>query len=226
VTRSRTDIEPGEKNVTDTEMALEEPVLLATPTAEAPELSKWVGVGGWLLFFCISLTVFNPASTLYNLTAGFIQNASYLAEDMGLFAFFLTDTLVSLSIGAFSLFAGISLWRVRPKAVQTARAFLLAGMIYTLVAPFAPLLLDLTAAARQQVIDSAVVAAGRGVLYYIIWFNYLMRSKRVAVTYPDWTDTWAFRASTDRPARWYHVVLAIGAVMLIIAVASFVSSMQ
>lgn len=185
---------------------------------------RYAGVGGWLLFFCVSLTVLNPALTLYNVVSGFIGSMAVFGQNLGYSALLATDWLVSLAIGMFSLYAGISLWRIHPKAVQTARVFLFVGMIYTVVAPFSPLLLDLTSSQRSAVLSAAVIAAGRGSLYYVIWLNYLMQSKRVASTYADWVSPLAGKKSVGAPVRWYHVLIAVGAVVGIFAAAAYVSA--
>lgn len=159
-------------------------VPVASPTASAtvPDL---VGVKGWLLFFCISLTIISPLATLFNVSAGFL--ASYEAFDRfpGLLVLVLADSAVSIAIMGLSVFAGISLWRRHAGAVRAARIFLIAGAVYALLAPFAPLLAGLPDTANAEILEMAPLAVSRGLLYFVIWMNYLQRSRRVRATFPD-----------------------------------------
>jgi Protein of unknown function (DUF2569) len=170
--------------------------------------SRYVGVGGWLLFFCVSLTVLNPALTLFNVGSGVVQNATYFGRSFPLLALVVADSAVSLAIAALSIYAGVSLWRVRPGAVKAARVFLIVGVVYAIAAPFSPLLLGLSAQASKQVLSIAVQTSGRGILYYVIWLNYLNVSKRVRATYPDARFPVRVPAGSMQ-VRWYHIVIAV-----------------
>lgn len=143
------------------------------------------GVKGWLLFFCISLTVLNPLATAIGLIYGLSGAGPVLLQYPGLLVVTGLDLLLSVALAALSLYAGVSLWRIRPGALKVARMFLLIGAVYTLVSPFMGLLAGLPDAANQVILQDALQSGGRGVVYPVLWMTYLMRSKRVAATYPD-----------------------------------------
>jgi hypothetical protein len=160
------------------------------PTAPLPPLplpvdtmTRLRGVRGWLLFFCLSLTLLNPGATVYNLYNSIPQSAPYFRAFPGLFLLAVVDTVVSAGIAALSVYAGILLWRVRPGAVRVTRIFLIVGMVYVVIAPFTPLLAGLPQAVNDAVISAVPLAIGRGILYYAIWLGYLSSSKRVRATY-------------------------------------------
>ena len=146
-------------------------------------MTRLRGVRGWLLFFCLSLTLFNPGATIYNLYTSIPQTTQFFKAFPGLFLLTVVDTVVSAGIAALSVYAGILLWRVRPGAVKVARIFLIVGMAYVVLAPFSPLLAGLPQAANDAVMSSVLPAIGRGIVYYGIWLSYLSSSKRVRATY-------------------------------------------
>src|SRR5205823_6941119 len=79
--------------------------------------SRCKGVGGWLLPFCLGLTVFNPLISLVSLTASYRDSAPYFSQFPGLLVVTGLDTFLSLGLMVFSLYAGASLWRVQPTLV-------------------------------------------------------------------------------------------------------------
>jgi hypothetical protein len=153
--------------------------------AAAAGESRYKGVAGWLLFLCVSFTILNPVGTAIILAVGFSQNAPYFARFPGLLVVSIVDVFVSMGVMGLSVFAGISLWQLRPGAVRLAQTFLYVGAVYTVIAPFAPLLAGLPSAATGAILTAAVSSVGRGLLYYAIWLNYLRTSKRVQATYVE-----------------------------------------
>lgn len=175
------------------------------------------GVGGWLLFFCVSLTILSPVASLALLGYGVFQSAPYFAQNFPVMALVLADAGLSVALVGAYVYAGVSLWRVRPQAVQVTRVVLIVSAVYALLAPLEPLLLGLDAAGRQQVIDAWMQTGWRGAMYSVIWLNYLMQSKRVRATYVDWNPPTARKFGPD--AKWYHFVFALLAVAAIVAAA-------
>lgn len=156
---------------------------------------------------------------LYVAISSLLEAAQYFSESMAFMALVLGEAAVTIAVAAGLAYAGIALWRVRPQAVQMARAALIIYGVYALLDPLAPLLLDLNSTARQQVFDGWLQTAGRAAMYSVIWLNYLMTSKRVRATYPDWNPPGADAAKVGPNAKWYHFVIALVAVAAIIAAA-------
>jgi hypothetical protein len=132
------------------------------------------GVGGWLLFFCISLAVIAPLMQAL-IAAKALRNLATARVPI--------QTLLRLgSVGAiysglaiFSCFAGVMLWMEKPKAVSVAKAYLLVGAVLPislfLVLHFAGMRIGLF-----QVIP-------RRSIYSVVWYSYLTASRRVKLTY-------------------------------------------
>jgi Protein of unknown function (DUF2569) len=140
-------------------------------------------VGGWLLLFCLTLTVFSPLITLSSLAAGYGQVSKYFDEFPGLRVITVIDTLLSLGLMAFSIYAGTRLWSIRPRAVQIAKRYLLCLLGYYAVGTTLPFLSGLPSAANWAMMAALVKDTLRGVFYLAVWYSYLHMSERVKATY-------------------------------------------
>ncbi len=95
--------------------------------------SKYQGVKGWLFLFCFSLAVLGPLLTIALLITGFGMSLKYFTEYPGLLVMMIIDTVLSLGIAGFGLYAGIKLWRIRPGAVLAAKQYLYCTLAYHVI---------------------------------------------------------------------------------------------
>ena len=123
------------------------------------------------------------------MVVGFVTSVSRLAPLFGRFPGLLVVTIVmgvlTAMLTILTVYAGISLWRVRLGAVVTAKAFLwiyLANVALTALLPFAA---GFPAASNRAMISPSVQIMIRGLFYFAVWYSYLSRSKRVRATYAD-----------------------------------------
>lgn len=152
----------------------------------APDVAippRYQGVGGWLLLFCLGLTIFTPLLTLVMLAVSFNSASSLAGQYPGLMRVTLADSVLSAGLCAFSIYAGVQLWKIRPNAVRTAKRYLLASLLYSFVAAALPFFAGLPSMADDELAGQAVMTVVRGLLYYGVWYSYLERSKRVEATY-------------------------------------------
>lgn len=112
-------------------------------------------VGGWLLFFIITLVIISPLFNLYLL---------FSQIDFLMF----TDIIEMLASISLFILTGIFLWTKKPYAVQFAKVFLITTFIVNIVSSF--LLSDFSYIAQ-------------GTIYFIIWILYLNKSERVKQVY-------------------------------------------
>jgi hypothetical protein len=112
-------------------------------------------VGGWLLFFIISLVIINP---IFNLFLIFSEYQSYM----------FIEIIENLSYISLFILAGIFLWTKKPYAVKFTKVFLIATLI-----------LNIT----NAVIFSDYSFVVQGTIYFIIWILYLNQSERVKQVY-------------------------------------------
>jgi hypothetical protein len=136
------------------------------------------GVHGWLLYLCVCLTVLAPLLFLV-----------YFARWVVLEHFYIIPGQVILEICAlgsltvFSVFAGVSLWSVRPTAVKIAKAYFIVSFLLIVVLATArqlPFTSPVAALAAIAVIgiQAIPVLVGCG-----LWYLYLTKSERVKATF-------------------------------------------
>jgi len=120
-----------------------------------------VGVKGWLLLLCVSMTIVGP---LVALMAGLA-----VSTNKPFYAF----TVFAL-IG-YSLYVGILLWGRQPGAPHMAKIYLIinVGFHYWTAYTFSEVLSSM---AMVETVVPGVIANG-------IWYAYLTKSKRVKATY-------------------------------------------
>lgn len=167
-----------------------QPVVQALPPEKEPFDPKYVGIRGWLFLFCLILLVLNPAmvgiSTLY--LGRVISRNPAIKENMPLYITFIFHILFGAAYFCFSLYAGISLWKVKPNAVRIAKNFLLFS-IFISIADFLPTLaFDLPAEKKAQFLRNLTDGFFTTLIFVFIWYSYLVRSKRVKATYGQSDD--------------------------------------
>jgi hypothetical protein len=148
------------------------------------------GVGGWLMFFVLTLGVFTPLAILY-LLFGNLYSAGLsarLGSIPGWPAYRLAETIVCVLHIAACAFLTWRLCMVRNwNSVRLTIAGIWAmGLGITLI----DLLLTvfLLGGAFGAVFAAEMIAIGRGAIYATLWTAYLLRSERVANTYPRYGD--------------------------------------
>jgi hypothetical protein len=128
------------------------------PPARNPALR---GVGGWLLFFCIALTILVPLIV-------FIQAWS---ADFGM------EVLPNIVWAAFGVFVGTVVWNVHP------RTFLLLWIYFGVTALLLGLAIVDFILAEEPVDMQIVTVTFRGLMYTVVWFLYFKQSDRVQATF-------------------------------------------
>ena len=138
---------------------------------------RYKGVRGWLLWFCIALTILMPLITSFKLVSLYIQLYPFFNTFPPLLVIFIVDFVLSIGLTVFSIYTGIALWRIRPKAVKIAMTFLWVYLGYSILISLLPLLVGLPL--PTEVAERIVLA----MLSFAVWYSYLVYSKRVKATY-------------------------------------------
>jgi hypothetical protein len=158
-------------------------ILPEGPQAYTSPEDRYKGVGGWLLFLCLSLTIFSPLFTIYNLAFGYNQASPHFEAVPGLLPLFALDGLFSIALMIFSVFAGVYLWTGMPNAVAFAKNFLKAFLAYAFLALLFPFITGLPAPVAAAVFGAAFFQLIRSIVFFAIWNSYLNKSRRVKATY-------------------------------------------
>ena len=159
----------------------------AQPTTRIIQVSTSgpVGIGGWLLFFCLVLIVFTPLIGIFVLATAYAGFSPFFDLFPGLRVIMIIDSILSTTMMCFGIYAGISLWKRRKGAVQSAKRYLIALLIYAGVALFLPFMAGLPSPANQAMQAGAVIEGFRSILFFVIWYTYLNKSKRVRNTFAE-----------------------------------------
>ena len=146
------------------------------------------GVGGWLLLFCLVLTLVIPALSLYQVNCDL---SLLLLPQGGLllyvwsrasYYFAIANLVAMAGIAVFSFASGYRLWATKQGAVTTAKIFLLAQLFLALAMLALQHLLMPQPAARNLAVLLAVQVIPP-ILFCSVWYRYLLRSRRVARTF-------------------------------------------
>jgi hypothetical protein len=132
------------------------------------------GVRGWLLFLCAILTVVFPITCVLPTVTALQSGHNPLG---------LTYTLCDLALGVFSFIAGLRLWRIRPNAVAFTKLFLLLRAAFA-IAVYVRVLVGTGAALDPNSAESMVSILASPLLFTVLWYSYLTKSRRVHATYP------------------------------------------
>jgi hypothetical protein len=97
----------------------------------------------------------------------------------------LINGLCSIGLAVFSIYAGISLWKVFPNGVTTTKKYLGAAFIYSVFSLFLPHLISLSEEVQKEIGTTSLLNSIVTALYLYAWYQYLKRSKRVRATYPS-----------------------------------------
>jgi zinc-ribbon domain len=120
---------------------------------EHPEL---IGVGGWLKWFCFVVTILSP-----------------LIVVAGAFSDFTGYSLFDLGLAAYSIYTGVNVWNVSPRALRFVKVLLIIHFCLGALIIIGNLG---TPAANDP-------AGSRMLISSIVWFSYFKKSKRVKATF-------------------------------------------
>lgn len=144
---------------------------------------RYNGVAGWLLFFIVTLIIIGPLSTC----SGLGRYDSEWGSLYEAYPFIRTikwiNVVLGLGLACFSVYAGISLWRMQLNAVKTAKTYLIVYAFIVIVVNFLPFLAGLPEQANIALLKALPLPILLGLIYPTVWFLYLTKSKRVATTF-------------------------------------------
>jgi len=140
-------------------------------------------VGGWLLLFCVGLTIISPLmvlSSITSLTTTWNPNAA-----LSLKIYVFSEMVANIYIAIFSCYAGVMLWSKKPGSVLLTKQYLILLTVFMLIDICMPTVLqidyNLSSAIPQENWKSLFSVA----VYVSIWYSYLNKSKRVEHLFRD-----------------------------------------
>ena len=140
---------------------------ISEPAQDRPINSKLKGIGGWLLFFCISATILSPLAVIGAVLRSVASEST-----------FNLDTAVVVLISLLGLGAGLSAWTMSQHAIAIVRAYFLAlGGFALFTASF------LVARGIEDGDITILVANVRSLIFVGLWAAYFHKSERVRATF-------------------------------------------
>jgi len=143
-----------------------------------PELK---GIRGWLLVLIAYLLLFEPLRAIPVLLALSVRPPSVALQNV-----LIIGAIVQTAIAAFSLYAGISLLRLRPGAVSIAKIYFVAMLTLGILELSMVILAAVLSFSDPTVANMLRPAALTAVIQVVIsgaWLVYLEQSRRVRATY-------------------------------------------
>lgn len=151
------------------------------PSPGAPE-----GVGGWLLLFCIILTVVTPILLFFHALPGFGDEFGAVAEAYpGIGKAFWVETLGYAAVTCYGIWVGIMLWRRHPRGKTWAKNYLRVrlGLFIFLSLIIYSMMADVSGSVEYHFTSSLMTGVVMEFLFFALWFGYFSKSKRVTNTY-------------------------------------------
>jgi len=152
--------------------------------------SSLKGIGGWLLFLCLSLTILGPLLIAY----GVFDIWHDLSPLFSRFPFLKTKsiiyTVILSGIGLFGFYTGLSLWMKRKNAIKIGKIFLVTYLIANISESiFSFVSVMVVVGPSPYSLPKALIFLLGGITWSVfsvaIWYSYLNNSRRVKATYGE-----------------------------------------
>ncbi|MCS6824485.1 MAG: DUF2569 family protein [Cytophagaceae bacterium] len=147
------------------------------------QLWKYRGVKGWLLFFCIILTILTPLMFFINTIFNVRILQIMFENENNINNFLLVVTLLNFLLVILSMRAGLFLWVKHPRAVKVAKNFLYFVLGLSIISLALPFLLGLKKEVSTTLFIFELLDLVGTIIFVSIWYAYLALSKRVKYTY-------------------------------------------
>jgi len=144
---------------------------------------RYKGVGGWLLFFIVTLVLLKPLFQCAALLESRSQWGRLYDAYPGVRIVNSINQAISVALACISIFAGLGLLRIWPQAVRVAKVYLGVLALGTILSLFLPLYAGLPEHFNTAIWQHIPVEMFKALVYPTAWYLYLTKSKRVATTY-------------------------------------------
>lgn len=161
------------------------PVAVRSEAKVAPSGPK--GVGGWLLFFCVTLTIISPLFTIGTLGQTWQNAKPAIAKMPSLETYYMISTIGTGILLLYGFAVGCLIWTGDPDGKKLAKRYLvlsLGGVVLVEVVSTL-FILDLPPRALNLAIEASAQLIFVNVVRFVVWWLYFKKSKRVANTYPE-----------------------------------------
>ena len=143
------------------------------------------GVGGWLVLFCVALTILGPLISIGQMMNSWEQAQPAFDRFPILRTAVIWENFGSVALLIYGFIVGCIIWSGSPNGRAVAKTYLLVRLFGSIGIGFITLVImgDMPSEMGAAVMGAAVGAGFRDVIYFLIWWFYFKKSKRVRNTY-------------------------------------------
>ena len=141
---------------------------------------EYVGVKGWLLLFCIILTIVIPAIGVWV----FVRDLMHVEYSMDpvVKSYIMWRNTIWCVFSIYGFFIGKSLWRKRQDTLKSAKTYLLIMVFCSIFLIVLAILMKAPDNLKNPLLGEAIFYGIRNIILAAIWGFYLKVSKRVKAT--------------------------------------------
>jgi hypothetical protein len=143
------------------------------------------GVGGWLLFFCITLTILGPLSGISYLYSNWHLTQSSIFELVpGLELSIWLGSIAVSTLVIYGIFIGVKIWNGIENGKSLALKYLKIKLITIVSLEIITLLMLISESTILSIfIELTLIVIFSELVFFGVWYSYFKKSKRVKNTY-------------------------------------------
>ena len=159
-----------------------QPCVASPPVATGPK-----GVGGWLVFFCVVLTILAPLHFIGQFSITWEEAQPAFAQFPNIQTAIIWENAGSIALLIYGFFVGCMIWRGNPDGRKIAKKFLLVQLFGFIGIEFIAIVImgDLPFQVVASVFGAAIGAILANLFWFLIWWFYFKKSIRVRNTYGE-----------------------------------------
>jgi len=158
------------------------------PTATtATVLDGPKGLGGWLVFFCVALTILGPLLSLGQMVTTWEQSEPAFGRFPSIKSAMILENFSLAALLVYGFIVGCIIWGGNPEGKKLAKQYLLIRLVAFFGIEMVAIMMisDLPFEILAAGVGGVIGAGFREVLFFLIWWFYFKKSKRVRNTYGD-----------------------------------------
>lgn len=144
-------------------------------------------VGGWLLLFCIILTIVAPTLSIIRISLSFVNIPPHFWESTAIKNGLIFELAACTALVVYGLSVGVIIWRGSPRGREIAQRFLIIRLVLMVAIELITGSILATGGLKAEVMagitEGIVKNAVQSIVFFVIWWSYFKTSKRVANTY-------------------------------------------
>jgi hypothetical protein len=145
------------------------------------------GVGGWLVLFCVGLTVLGPLYALGQISMNWEKAQPAFSQFPSFKTAIMWENAGSIALLIYGFIVGCMIWSGNPNGREIAKKFLLIRLFGFIGIEIITIIImgDMPSQVVASVIGACVGAVLANAFWFLIWWFYFKKSKRVRNTYGE-----------------------------------------